>query len=136
MMTPQRILERHRRGYTTDTGLIIEVLYLTDRPAVVEALGILPRDVLKKLEDFVGCYTPQTAVFNGPPPNMETVQFVKEWFVAQAGNITQSSSSQGGREENFKGKTQQDSLRCGISNASQEHERSQATTEQDSHPLQ
>ncbi|HQU42769.1 MAG TPA: hypothetical protein PK867_08150 [Pirellulales bacterium] len=56
---------------------MLGALTLTDKDEIREALGVMPRPVLKKLERFVGYYTPDIKVFNGPPPKMETVRFVK-----------------------------------------------------------
>jgi hypothetical protein len=85
MMTPERILRRYEAGHVTETGLMLDVLRLTDEHDVVQALESMPEDVLDELREFVGYYTPKTSVFNGPRPDMQTVRFVKEWFVRREG---------------------------------------------------
>jgi len=53
------------------------VLNLTDEQTIERTLAIMPSALLKKLVSFVDRYTPAARVFNGPPPNMQTVRTVK-----------------------------------------------------------
>jgi hypothetical protein len=75
-----RLLDQYQKGHITDTGLILGVLNLTDQPTIVKTLAILPRHILDELQQFVGYYTPSTQIFNGPYPNVQTVELVKNWF--------------------------------------------------------
>lgn len=77
LSAPRRLIDRYNRGYSTASELMLGFLTLTDKDEIREAVSVIPKQVLKKLEHFVGYYTPETRVFNGPPPEMETVQFVK-----------------------------------------------------------
>ncbi len=77
----------------------MDVLRLTDERAVVEALELLPEDILEELKEFVGYYTPSTKIFNGPHPAMQTVQFVKEWLVRCAFDGTPHAECEGGRAQ-------------------------------------
>ena len=79
-MTAQEILERYQSGRETPTGVILEVLNLTNREAVIELLKMLPKNILRQLKNFVGYYSPSVKVFRGPIPQMGTVQIVKNWF--------------------------------------------------------
>jgi hypothetical protein len=85
MLTPEQILKRYQAGHVTETGLMLDVLRLTDDRDVIQALEMLPEDVLNELREFVGYYTPRTRVFPGPRPNPQTVRFVKDWFVTGRG---------------------------------------------------
>lgn len=71
------MLDRYRSGRQTDTEFIIDVLRLNDRRTIKAVLAIIPPALLDRLEDFVREYTPGTRVFNGPGPEIETVQLVK-----------------------------------------------------------
>ena len=79
-LTAQKILERWNTGYSTTCGVLLAILSQSDKKVVVEALGMIPPDLLKELEEFVGYYTPKTLIFNGPRPNASTLRFVKGWF--------------------------------------------------------
>ena len=83
---PERLLDRYNRGYSTASELMLGVLMLTNKRDIKAALRIIPQPVLKKLRHFVGYDTPHTKVFNGPPPNMETVAFVRKLFSRPDGN--------------------------------------------------
>ena len=75
---PERLIDRYDRGYSTASELMLSILTLTDTDEVKKAIGIVPKPVLNKLKQFVGYYTDDTQVFNGPPPNKNTVRFVRE----------------------------------------------------------
>src|SRR5262245_52005779 len=84
-MTPERILRRSEAGHVTETGLMLDVLRLTDERDVLQALESMPEEIRDELREFVGYYTPKTRVFNGPRPAMQTVRCVKDWFVRREG---------------------------------------------------
>jgi cobalamin biosynthesis Co2+ chelatase CbiK len=83
MMTARKILERWNIGITTPSGVMMDVLTQTDKKIVIGTLEMIPPEILEKLEEFVGYYTPKTKIFNGPRPNMRTLRFVKEWFASR-----------------------------------------------------
>jgi hypothetical protein len=80
MMTAQEILQQYESGDETATGVMLKVLSQNDKTVVRETLTILPYEILKDIKRFIGHYNSQTRLFNGPRPNMGTVQFVKRWF--------------------------------------------------------
>src|SRR5437867_1986411 len=79
-MTAQEILDRYKGGRETPTGVVLDVLSLSSKRSVAEALELLPGDILKELRTVVGYYNENTAVFRGPRPKMATVRFIKNWF--------------------------------------------------------
>jgi hypothetical protein len=79
-MTAQEILDRYEEGRETPTGVVLDVLSLSSKRSVAEALELLPVDILKELRTFVGYYSERTGVFRGPRPKMATVRFIKDWF--------------------------------------------------------
>ncbi len=77
MTITERILKRYTEGRITATGVMLEVLSLTDKAAVEEALRVLPSDVMRALRQFVSRYSVCTKVFSGPRPNMQMVRYVR-----------------------------------------------------------
>lgn len=57
---------------------MLGILTLTEKSDIKAALQVAPKQILKKLQHFVGYYTRETKVFNGPPPNPRTVAVVRE----------------------------------------------------------
>jgi hypothetical protein len=78
--TAQQLVEEYEEGKTTATGLMLDLLNLTSKRAVAEALDVLPLQVLRELRAFVAHYSPRTRIFRGPRPRPQNVRLVKDWF--------------------------------------------------------
>src|SRR6266487_3914714 len=76
----EELLRKYKEGRITANGVILNLLSLTGKQRLIQALEILPDELLQKLKDFTDNYQPEMRVFRGPRPKAQSVRIVKEWF--------------------------------------------------------
>jgi hypothetical protein len=78
--SPEELLRKYKEGRITANGLILNLLNLTGKQRLINALEVFPDYLLRRLKDFTDNYKPEMRIFRGSRPKVQSIRIAKEWL--------------------------------------------------------